>query len=346
MTAVVRTQELRRFAVTALGIVVVAAAYYGAGRLGLIKRLYIDGATCTPLWPPTGVALAALLFMGLRIWPGIALGALGTVLTLGPLGGSSFVILAGNTIAPVCAYLVLRRLGFQLELERLRDGFSLVVVGALAGILISPTVGTSVLVVDGTLPEYGFWPVWTAWWTGDAMGVLVVTPLFLLIRKAWLARVARGPGAGRPLRDTYRTMEVMALVVAVLVVVPLVTHSAVPLLFLVFPVLIWAALRFQLAGAVPIALFISVLTIVAATDGSGPFVNHSLTETMIALQALNGSVALTALLLAAIVTEQRNVHRKIEQVCVDLAEVVENLAPGKSAKHWPPEELGAGGPGD
>ena len=342
MTAVVRTEEIRRLSVAVLRIVVVAAAYYGAGRLGLMKRLVIDGAVCTPLWPPTGVALAALLFMGLRIWPAIPLGALGTVLTLGPLNGATVWVLAGNTLAPVCAYLVLKRLDFRLEMERLRDGFCLVFVGALGGMLISPTVGTSALVLDERLPDHGFWPVWTAWWTGDAMGVLVVTPLFLLIRKAWLARSAREPGSRRELRGSYRTAEVVALIVVVFVVTPLVTHSTVPLLFLVFPVLIWAALRFQLAGAVPCALVISVLTIVAATDGSGPFAHNGLTETMIALQALNGSVALTALLLAAIVTEQRSVHRKIEQVCVELAEVVENLAPGKSAKHWPTDHLRAG----
>lgn len=110
------------------------------------------------------------------------------------------------------------------------------------------------------------------------------------------------------------------------VITPLATRSALALLFLVFPLLTWAALRFQLAGAAPCVLFVSVLGISAATDHVGPFANHTLFEVMVNLQALNGSAALTGLLLAAIVTEQKSVRRKIEQAVSDLTEVVEHLA--------------------
>lgn len=93
--------------------------------------------------------------------------------------------------------------------------------------------------------------------------------------------------------------------------------------------IIWAAVRFQLAGSAPVTLLVSVLTISAATDHAGPFADHTLLEVMINLQALNGAAALTGLLLAALVTEQNNIRLKIEQVCEDLAELVEHLAPGK-----------------
>ncbi len=107
----------------------------------------------------------------------------------------------------------------------------------------------------------------------------------------------------------------------------LATRSSISLLFLVFPVIIWAAVRFQLAGCAPCILLMSVLAIAAATERAGQFADHSLLGIMVNLQALNGAAALTGLLLSALVTEQNNIRLKIEQVCEDLADLVEHLAP-------------------
>lgn len=323
MAPVVRTEEIRRLSVAALRILCVAAVYFASGRLGLLRRVAIEGAVVTPLWPPTGIALSALLLLGLRVWPGIALGTLLIVVTIGSFHATDVVIIAGNTLGPVCACLMLRRVGFRTELDRLRDGVALVFLGALAGMLISATVGSGVLLLSGRLRLDGFWSTWLAWWTGDAMGVLVVTPVLLLLRGARLRRA------------TGRWPEAAALLVTAVVVLPLATRSSVPLLFLVFPLLIWAALRFQLAGAAPCALLMSVLTIGAAVEHAGPFAEHDLIAVLVSLQALNGSAALTALLLSAIVTEQHNVRLKIEQACMELAEVVERLAPEESVSRWP-----------
>ncbi|MEV7425532.1 MULTISPECIES: MASE1 domain-containing protein [unclassified Streptomyces] len=301
----------------AVRILAVAAAYWAVGQLGLLRQVVIEGTVITPLWPPTGVALSSLLLLGIRVWPGIALGVLLSIATIGPLRLTDLGIIAGNTLAPVCAYLLLRMVGFRIALDRLRDGVALVFLGALAGMLISATIGTAVMVLSGRLPPNGLWPTWSAWWAGDAMGVLVVTPLILVLRRARL-----------PLpREPRRWAEAAALTVAAAAVIPWATRTHLCLLFLVFPLLIWAALRFQLAGAAPCALLVSVLAITAAIDRVGPFAHHSLVEVMISLQALNGSAALTALLLAAIVTEQRNIRRKIEQACLELAEVVAHLSP-------------------
>lgn len=152
------------------------------------------------------------------------------------------------------------------------------------------------------------------------MGVLVLTPLLLVLRR--LAPVRRH-------REGYRAVEAAVLVVASVAVTLVATRSPLSLLFLVFPLIIWAAVRFQLAGSAPITLLVSVLTIAAATAREGPFAHHTLFEIMINLQGLNGAAALTGLLLSALVTEQNNVRLKIEQVCEDLAELVEQLASGK-----------------
>jgi integral membrane sensor domain MASE1 len=327
MSGVVRSEQVRRPAAALLRILAVAAAYWAGGQIGLLEQVVVEGAVVTPLWPPTGIALSCLLWMGAGVWPGIALGAFFSVATLEPVRLDFLGVVVGNTIAPVVAYLVLRRIGFRTELDRLRDGLWLVCVGA-GSMMISATIGTCTVVLSGSLTTAEFWPVWLAWWAGDAMGVLVVTPLLLVLRRARL------PRATRP----YWWTEAVALCLVSLGVTILATRSELPLLFLAFPLLIWAALRFQLSGSAPGALLISVLAISAATAGEGPFAGRTLLQVMIILQALNGTAALTALLLAAIVTEQIGIRRRVEEACWALADVVDQLAPGETAHLWPVQD--------
>ncbi|MFF3084662.1 MASE1 domain-containing protein [Streptomyces nojiriensis] len=316
----VRTEGWRRLPAALLPILAVAVAYYLGGLIGLYQRVIVNDAEVTPLWLPTGIAVTSLLWLGLRAWPGIAIGTYLTIEQITDFDLPGLIIVAGNVLAPVCAYLMLRRAGFRTEMDRLRDALALVFLGGLLPMLISATIGTCTLVLTGDLPTSQFWPVWAAWWAGDAMGVLVLTPLLLVLRR--LAPVRRH-------REGYRAVEAAALVVASVAVTLVATRSPLSLLFLVFPLIIWAAVRFQLAGSAPITLLVSVLTIAAATAHEGPFAHHTLFEIMINLQGLNGAAALTGLLLSALVTEQNNVRLKIEQVCDDLAELVEQLAPGK-----------------
>lgn len=324
MRTVIRSEGNRRRAAALLRVLAVAGAYYAAGGLGLLRQVTVHGAVVTPLWPPTGIALSCLLYLGLRVWPGIALGSLLVIATLsGSVTASTVAVVAGNTLAPVCAYLMLRQVGFRMDLDRLRDGVVLVFLGAMAGMVISATTGTAMLVVDDKLPVSAFWSVWAAWWAGDVMGVLVVTPLLLVMRKVRMPRV------------TDRWAEAGALLVVAVAGSLLATRSSLSMIYLVFPILIWAVLRFQLAGSAPCALLVSVLAIVAGTDRVGPFAGHSIIEVMINLTVLNGAVALTALLLAAVVAEQQNVRRRIERACEELADVVDHLAPGRSAAAWP-----------
>ncbi|MEU5304864.1 MASE1 domain-containing protein [Streptomyces noursei] len=323
----VRTGEIRRLAPAALGNLVLAGVYYGAAKIGLLEQVVIAGAVVTPLWPPTGIALSCLLLLGLRMWPGIALGTVLVIWTLTRPDLAGFGVVAGNTLAPVSACLILRRVGFHTELDRLRDGVALVSLGAFAAMVISATLGSGTQVLTGSLPAGDFWRTWASWWVGDAMGVLVITPLVLAFRTV------------RTFRDVplYRWGEAAALLVTAVVVSLVATRTSLSVLFLVFPVIVWAALRFQLIGAAPCVLLMSVFAISAATGRYGPFTGRSLLESMVNLQALNASAALTALLLSAIVTEQNTIRRKIEQVCQELAEVVDRLAPGESRRRWPPE---------
>ncbi|MEV6760470.1 MASE1 domain-containing protein [Streptomyces sp. NPDC051105] len=326
MAAVVGIQELRRPAVFALRTLAVATCYFAAGRLGLLCRLTVEGAVFTPIYPPTGVALACLLVFGLGCWPGVTLGGLFLVLSLGTPGPDVLGILLGNTAGPVCAYVMLRRVGFRTDLGRLRDGLALVFLGALAAMVISSTADVVTLVLVGKLAATHFWPIWLAWWVGDAMGVLIVTPVLLVLFEA------------RGLPSLTRWKEALALAVVAAVMVPVATRSSMNALFLVYPLLIWAALRFRLAGSMLCALFASVMAAVAATQGVGAFARLSPVEVMLKLQLFNGALALTALLLSAVITEQRNTRLSVEEACQDLAEALEHLsAHDHPAGRAPPE---------
>lgn len=316
MAGVVGTEESRRAGGRAVQILAVAACYYAAARLGLLRELTVEGAVVTPIWPPTGVAVASLLILGLGCWPGVTLGAFFAVLSLTTPGPEVLGLLLGNTAAPVCAVLLLRRAGFRTDLSRLRDGLALVFLGALTAMLISATIGVGLLVLSGSLPGRHFVIVWLAWWVGDAMGVLIVTPLLLLLHGA------RGP---LPLG---RWKEAAALVLAGCAVVPLAAYSSISLLFLVYPLIVWAALRFQLTGSVLCVLLTSVVATVAATDEVGAFAGLGRVEVMVKLQAFNGAMALTALLLSAVIIEQRNTRRSVERACQELVEVLEHLSAG------------------
>jgi integral membrane sensor domain MASE1 len=320
MRCVIRSEENRRRAVLAVQMLVIAAAYFGSAQLGLLRQVAVESSVVTPLWPPSGIALAAFLYAGVRIWPGVAVGSLLTVMSLSD--GLTFwgvAIVVGSTLAPLCSFLALRVVGFRSELDRLRDGVALVFLGAMGGMVISATGGAGVQLLSGSLPAGQFWQVWSAWWAGDAMGVLMVTPLLLVLRRARMPRMDD------------RWIETVALAVVAVVATVIATRSSLSMIYLVFPVLVWAALRFQLAGSAPCALLMSVMAIIAGTEGVGPFADHSVLEVMLNLCILNGCLALTALLLAAIVTEHNNIRHETEVACEELAALVEELSPRPSA---------------
>jgi integral membrane sensor domain MASE1 len=314
--------QIRRWANTALPILAVAVAYYTTARLGLLEELV--GDQVTPLWPPTGVALVALLVLGLRIWPGIALGAFVLNATIGSSLLAAPLITVGNTLAPVCAYLLLRRVGFRTELDRRRDAVALVSLGALAGMLISASIGSAALLLTDSIASVDFWSTWSVWWTGDAMGVLVVTPFLLVIRTN--LRIPHGI-------PWHRWVEAACLFTSTFVVAVLTMNSSYSLLFLVFPFLIWAALRFQIIGAAPCALIVSTVAIVAAANESGPFARHDLFANMATLQAFNGTTALTALILAAIIAERNSAYEQVELAVSQLTTLLGRLDRGHNNIH-------------
>src|SRR5712691_7124462 len=262
--------------------VLLGVGYYVAAVLSL--RVALVGGQVTPIWPPTGIAIAAFLVNA----------------PIGPTLFTAAGVAAGNTLAPFLAVVLLQRMGFRLELDRLRDAFTIVFVGALS-VTVSATGGSVSLLLSGSVPASGFWTTWFVWWTGDAMGIFLVAPFLLSLRRAGLV-----VGAG-----WLRPAEGGLLLAGVAIVAYLVFQSRLHLEYLVFPFLAWAALRFQLRGAAPASLLASSIAIWAAVNETGPFADGTLLERMVSLQVFNATAAFASFVLAAVVAERLQMQARL-----------------------------------
>src|SRR6266480_3394368 len=289
-------------------VVLVGGAYYVAAVLGL--RLALIERNVTPLWPPTGIAVVAFLIFGWRVWPGVALAALAVNLPISTNGLAAAATATGNTLAPIVAAVLLVRVGFRKEIDRLQDALAIVFLGALLSMLISASLGAGTLVLSGAIPASKFPAAWAVWWTGDAMGVLVVAPfLLVLFQRPWSGSLRERTEAG-------------ALVLLVAAVSVLVMNTDLRLMFLVIPFLGWTAWRFQQRGAAPAALLAAGIASWAAAHGLGPFQQGTLFDKMITLQAFNATVALSSLFFAALVTERMRAREALERAASDLEDRV------------------------
>ncbi len=274
---------------TLLQLAALALAYWAAARLSL--QLALVHGQVTPIWPPTGIALVAILVFGFRVWPAVFLAALAVNLPIGPTPSGAAIIAAGNTLAPMAAAALLRRSGFRIELDRLRDAAAVIGLGALLAMTISATIGSSVLVVFGAVPSADFLQTWTVWWTGDAMGVLLVAPLLLSLL----------PSPRFPAPTAKDAAGLVGLMISIGVLTFTLFDNSLRLEYLVFPLIMVAAWRFRLRGAAPAALISSSVAIWSAVHGTGPFATETLIQKMITLQVFNVCVAFTSIVLAAFV---------------------------------------------
>ena len=277
---------MRSQAAYALRLAGVAAAYYVAARLGLALAL-VHGQV-TPIWPPTGIALVAILTFGRGMWPAIALAAFAVNLPIGPSPLGAAFIAVGNTLAPLTSAELLRRVGFHLELDRMRDALAIVVLGGLFGMTISATVGTAVLTLSGSVDISQVASTWAVWWAGDAMGVLLVAPFLLSFWPRHSARLTWP-----------RRVELTAMLAVVALVSYFLFQNMLGLDYLVLPLIAVGAWRFRLRGAAPAALIASLVAGLSAVRGAGPFEDETLFEKMVTLQAFNVSVTLASFLLAS-----------------------------------------------
>ena len=271
-------------------LAVVAVAYYLAGRVGL-ELAYLDGAVAA-LWPPAGLGLAVLFLYGVRLWPAIVIGdlLLGDYST--PLGTVAAQTV-GNTVAVVVGALLLRRLtSGRGGLERVADVVSFVCC-ALVVALISAAFGPLALRLGDVIPADELTRVFRTWTLGDCAGVLVVAPVILTWATTRLDGIRR--------RDVVQGAVALALLVALAELPP---QRDVP--YIVFPVLLWSALRFGPRGASAAVFVVCSITVWNTAQNDGPFVRESITDSLLATQLFIAISALTSLVLAAVTAERTN----------------------------------------
>jgi PAS domain S-box-containing protein len=301
-----RLQYVLRLALT-------STLYLFTGKLGL--WVPFTSGNVSPVWPAAGVALAAVLLCGSRIWPAIALGAF-LVNFWSPVPTWTAVgVAVGNTIGAVLGGYLFRRITrSSISLSSVRDVAALI-TAAVVSPIASASLGSATLFLTHVQAWSSVGSAWRIWWLGDAMGMLIVTPLFL---------------SGRELIgffNTTRLIELLALLVGSLATcAALFGHTALAarddvLAFVVFPFVIWAAMRFRMAGVAIVTFLIAGIALWGTAAGYGSFVKHNLLHNAILLQVFMAVTSVTGLILAAVVTERlRTEERMSDQAeLLDLA---------------------------
>jgi signal transduction histidine kinase len=305
-----QSKPVLRYLVEIAGLAII---YHLTARLGL-QMAYVQQNT-SPVWPPSGIALAALLIFGIRVWPGITLGVvLGSLLTGAPPGLSVGIGIA-NTLEAVIGASILRRwIGFDLGINRIRDVIGLVFAAA-CGTTVSATIGVTTLILSQNIPLSSFSTLWIIWFIGNLLGCLVITPLLL----TWVYDFPRHWNRSRYVE----ALVFLALLVPVSMYVFLnpsgagAFHQA--LIYLIFPFAIWAALRLGQIGAASTVFIVSGIAIWGTIHELGPFANMPVNDSLILLQTFTGVLALMSLTLAASASEQRKAEETLRMQVEEMA---------------------------
>jgi signal transduction histidine kinase len=305
--------QIKSVAIYLAKILVLAVIYHLAARVGL-SMAYVQANT-SPVWPPTGIGLAALLIFGYRLWPGISLGVLiGSLLTGAPFS-LALGITIGNTLeALVAVYFLKKFVSIHNEIDRIQDVVGLVLV-SLVCTTIGASIGSVTLMVTGNGAWQNFWAIWVTWWIGDLLGALVVTPLLL----TWIPL--------QPVRLDKRVYFESGIMLVFLALVTWFVFSGLPLsgvlhqamIYVIFPFVIWAALRFGQRGATIAIFLVSGIAIWGTSHGLGPFSLDSKNDGLVLLQTFTAVVALIALILAAATIERRKATDALRHRVEDLA---------------------------
>jgi diguanylate cyclase (GGDEF)-like protein len=288
-----------------------AIVYFIAGKLGL--ALAFVHPSSTAIWPPTGIALAALLIFGYRVWPGILMGAFFVNLTTAGTALTSLGIATGNTLeALVGAYLVSRFASGRFAFARARDTFKFTVFAGTVAPLIAATVGVITLSAAGYAAWADFRPIWLTWWLGDGTGAILVAPLIILWSHGFNQRLNRA-----------RTVEFFALIAGLILVAEVVfcglfVHGAksYPLEYLCIPFLLWSALRFSQKEAISATVVLSAIAIWGTLHGFGPYVADNKNSSLLLLQAFTGIVSAMTMGLAAMSAERRRMQAEVSNLAV------------------------------
>src|SRR6266481_4856285 len=298
--------QSRRFSGLPL-IGVFAVVYVIAGKIGL--HLASLHANASPVWPPAGIALAAILLLGYRAWPAIFVGAFLVNLTTAGDITTSVAIASGNTLEAVAgAWLVNRFAGGKNVFDRPQSVFKFALAAAISAV-VSPLFGVTSLALDGFADWANYGAIWVTWWLGDMTGDLVFTPLVLL----WSMRTKRS-------WKKEEAVEV-GMLLLLLVLLSAVVFSGwleisarnYPVTFICGPVVIWMAFRFTQRETATGIFILSVIAVWGTLHGSGPFVRETENQSLLGLQSWIAVMTITAMALSAGMAERRHIEEELQQ---------------------------------
>ncbi len=289
-----------------LEVLLLALVYFATARLGLL--LAMPGGQVTAMWPPSGLALAALLLRGRNRCPGIWLGSTAANF-LGVYGSSKGIALElstaaemglGATLGALVGLYLLRRFvaGHDL-LGRVRDVCAFLVLGGVLSCSISATVGVTTLCLNGFEPWSGYGWTWLTWWMGDTVGVFVFAPMVLI----WSSRERETP-SGRGWEQAACFGLLVAVTYLIFINNSVRLFAGTPTAFMVMPFLVWSAVRFGRRGAVVAVGLITLLAIWGTIHLTGPFKAVPLQDALLLLAMFLSMVVLMVLCSAAMVLER------------------------------------------
>ncbi len=297
------------------------AAYMLTGSLGL--SIYPAHEFASLVWPPAGIAVAALLLWGNRLWPVILLAAF----AVNFFNGAPILVCAGiavgNTLEALTASYLMRRIGFQNWFGRLRDSLGFIILAAFWATTVSATMGIGSLALGGLVPTVDLLSTWFTWWVGDVMSVLVVAPLLI----TWLS--------GRPFsKNPAEIAERVAILTSIAVITLLVSWApfnqigTMSLLYILIIPLIWAGLR---AGPriVTLGIFLTCVIGLAGLIGNGLAVS---TQSILLTQLLLGTITIVFLIFTSAVEERKDAIAALRKHVINLEDAVKEISYQDQAK--------------
>jgi integral membrane sensor domain MASE1 len=306
---------LRQKLPLAASLATLTAVYFCAGKFGLSLAFFNPSAS--PVWPASGIALAALLLWGYRMWPAIFLGAfLLNISTQGSIA-TSLGIATVNTLETLLgAWLMRRFANGPKAFERARDIFKFVLLAAMLSTAFGATVGVASFSLGGFMPWEHYQTIWLTWWFGDIAGDLILTPLIVI----WVAQV--------PQRLTAKRIpEALGLLAATFTIGSLifVGGPSSGLKYLALPPLIWAAFRFGAHGTVTFAFVMTVLALMGTMKTLEPFTAPDANLSLLLLQLFIAIITVTGLVLAAVLSEREHAEFALQLAKDELTRANEDL---------------------